>query len=92
MCRASTGKAYAVISDGQIRFLETGDENVFAYERTYEGQTLTVLCNFGSAEVPVADPLLKQRIKEGKVLISSVADPSEGEQLQPYEGTAWITC
>ena len=88
-------KEYPIISDGQIRFLETGNVNVIAYERTYEDQTLTVICNFGDRQVPVTDPLIAERIKSGTVLISSIARTeadagSEEAVIEPFEGTVWM--
>ena len=39
-------KAYPIIAEGGIRFLETGNERVLAYERSLNGQRLRVLCSF----------------------------------------------
>ena len=86
----SLRKEMPIISVGQIHFLETGNRNVIAYERTYEGKILTVICNFSNEKKVITDKVLKTRIKEGNVLISSVDKPSEGEVLGEYEGTAWL--
>ena len=79
----------AVISDGEIRFLESGDPEVLAYERTYEGRTLTVVCNFSAAEKEIADPDLARRMSCGTVLISSVGRTALSPALTPYEGTVF---
>ena len=43
-------KELPVIAEGEIRFLQTGAERVFAYERALGNQRLTVVCNFSPDE------------------------------------------
>ncbi|MBE5996278.1 MAG: alpha,alpha-phosphotrehalase [Lachnospiraceae bacterium] len=83
-------KEYDVISEGDIRFLDTGIPHVLAYERIFEGRTLTVVCNFGSEREVIDIPELAERMENGSVLISSTGREIPSSGLEPYEGTAYI--
>ena len=73
-------KDHEIIADGDIHFLETGTDDVIAYERTLGEEKLTVYCNLREYEVPFAD------LAEGEVLISNyAADELSDNMLKPYE-------
>ena len=79
-------KEYPIISDGDIRFLETGNEKVLAYERTLDGQTLTVLTNYSGESEPVAADLWA-RLQDGQVLVTNCgkgATPGPDPAAPPY--------
>ena len=82
-------KEYAIIAEGEIRFLETGNGRVFAYERSLDGQRLTVVCNFGGQNETASVAL-----NPGTVLLCN-GKPDQLERLQngaltlrPYEAFA----
>ena len=73
-------KDHEIIADGDIHFLETGTDDVIAYERTLGEEKLTVYCNLREYEVPFAD------LAEGEVMISNyAADELSDNMLKPYE-------
>ncbi len=76
----SLRKKYRVISEGEIRFLDTGNEKVLAYERTFEGQKLITVCNFSGDYEKIS-----LSIPEGEVLISNYEDGQKFGELRPYE-------
>lgn len=76
-------KEYPIISDGDIKFLETHNARVIAYERRLNDERLIVVCNFGGSEEKPGILL------EGKVLISNYEGTSG--TLRPYEAAAMIT-
>lgn len=79
-------KEYPIISDGDIRFLETGNEKVLAYERTLDGRTLTVVTNYSGEAEPVA-PDLWARLQDGQVLVTNCgrgAKPGPDPVAPPY--------
>ncbi|MBQ9521088.1 MAG: alpha,alpha-phosphotrehalase [Oscillospiraceae bacterium] len=82
-------KKYPIIAEGEVRFLDTGNGRVFAYERSLDGQRLTVVCNFsGQNETANVD------LNAGTLLLCNGA-PDQMERLQdgalalrPYEAFA----
>ena len=60
-------KEYEIIADGDIHFLETGTDDVIAYERTLGDEKLTAYCNLRGYEVPFAD------LAKGEILLSNYA-------------------
>lgn len=82
-------KDYPIIAEGEVRFLDTDNERVFAYERSLDGQRLTVVCNFsGQNEAANID------LKPGTLLLCNGA-PDQMERLEngtlalrPYEAFA----
>ena len=65
---------------GEYRSLEAGHEDVFAFERTLNGERLTVLLNFGGEGRAVGS------LAEGETLLSSLGDTPEGRaELRPHE-------
>ena len=73
-------KDHEIIADGDIRFLETGNDDVIAYERTLGDVKLTVYCNLRGYEVPFAD------LAKGEILLSNyAAGELKDSALKPYE-------
>ena len=80
-------KDYPVFVDGKFTLLLEDDENIFAYSRKNEENTMLVVCNFFDKEIPM--PLAKEC--EGmEVLISNYKDTSDMSVLRPYEARMYI--
>lgn len=79
-------KEYAVISEGDIHFLDTGKLPLIAYQRTKDQETLTVLCNFSDQELTMP---FREDLLEGTVLIQNYPLHNK-EKLKPYETIAWM--
>ncbi len=84
-------KEQPVIAEGGIRFLDTGSDRVFAYERTLEGQVLTVVCSF-STDTEEVSAQIADRLGRGTLLISNYKKPDRQQgsdgTLRPYEAAA----
>ena len=73
-------KDHEIIADGDIHFLETGTDDVIAYERTLGEEKLTVYCNLRGTEVPNAYSA------KGDILICNCAvEDVTDSTLKPYE-------
>ena len=71
-----------IVADGEIRFLDTGTDDVIAYERTLKGEKLTVVCNMRGFDVPA--PALAG-LEGRRLLISNYVNAKETGVLRPYE-------
>lgn len=71
-------KEYPVISEGTIKFLETGNENVLAYERRLNDEHLVVICNFSGKDETISGIAI-----HGEVLIGNYA--GSHKMMKPYE-------
>ena len=73
---------FRIIADGAVKFIDTGNAKVLAYERTLDGERLVVVCSFSGKEenLPV--------MLEGERIIGNYPDRSE--VLRPYEAVAVI--
>ena len=81
-------KETPVIVDGVFEMLLPDDEEIFAYRRTNDSQTLTVICNFYGNERSIDAASL---IPEGsKLLISNYADVTDANVLRPYEARMYL--
>lgn len=74
------------LSAGRYEPFETGNQNVFAYLRRHEHETLLVVLNFGSSPVDLGAAL-----PGGETLLSSVPSrlaggAGHGTTLRPHEG------
>ena len=79
-------KEHEIIADGDIRFLETGTDDVIAYERTLGDEKLTVYCNLRGHEVPFAD------LVKGEILITNyAAEELKDNALKPYEARVAVS-
>lgn len=84
-----------LVALGGIRFLETGNERVIAYERTLGGERLVVVCSFSDKKETVTDPALCALIRGGQVKIaadmntvSRYAGGTGEVTLEAFEGLA----
>ena len=77
-----------VIVDGSFELLLPNDEEIFAYHRKNDGQTLTVICNFYGNEREIDAASL---IPEGsQLLISNYAATEDINVLHPYEARMYL--
>ena len=80
----SLRKDHPVIADGTIKFLETGNDDVLAYEREGRGAHLVVICNFSAEERTV-----KGLEFQGEMLIGNWK--GSHKMLKPYEAVVlWV--
>ena len=80
-------KQYPIIAEGSIRFLETGNQAVLAYERKLENTLLTVVCNFSRMPQDTA-----VAVPKGRKLIGNYPDgPADSLTLRPYEAFAILS-
>lgn len=80
-------KEYPVFVDGRFQLLLENDENIFAYERKNEDQTLLVVCNFYGKTLQMP---LKDKWGNMELLLGNYSDMTEPEVLRPYEGRIYI--
>ena len=81
-------KEIPVIVDGAFCLLLPDDEEVFAYHRKNDEQTLTVLCNFYGNERTIDASAL---IPEGsRLLLSNYTDAEDTNVLRPYEARMYL--
>ena len=71
-----------IIAEGDIRFIEEDNPDVIAYERTWQGEQLTVLCNFRPTDVHLRH-LSLQDFADARKLLGNY--PGREECLRPYE-------
>ena len=71
-----------IIAEGDIRFIEEDNPDVIAYERTWQGEQLTVLCNFRPTDVHLRH-LSLQDFADAQKLLGNY--PDREECLRPYE-------
>jgi len=77
-------KKYAVISDGDISFLDSGNEKVFTFERRLEDKTLAVFLSFSSETEKIS-----LKIPAGEILIGNYDNvPEKPDLLRPFEAVA----
>ena len=71
-----------IIAEGDIRCIEEDNPDVIAYERTWQGEQMTVLCNFRPTAVPLRH-LSLQDFADARKLLGNY--PDQEECLRPYE-------
>ena len=71
-----------IIAEGDIRCIKEDNPNVIAYERTWQGEQLTVLCNFRPTAVHLRH-LSLQDFADAQKLLGNY--PGREECLRPYE-------
>ncbi len=85
-------KEYPIIQLGEYQLINEEDSAVYSYLRTYQDETLLVLCSFSKDKVNVRVPqeLLE---KEAAMLISNYSDtatqPIVEMPLRPYEAVVY---
>ena len=75
-----------VVCRGDFTLLMPQDEQVFAYTRQYEGETLLVACNF-SGKTAALDDAAKTR---GKRLLGNYPDAGDAGALRPWETRVYL--
>ena len=81
-------KKTPVMVDGAFEMLLPEDEEIFAYRRTDDSQTLTVICNFYGNERRIdADSLVP---KGSRLLLSNYKDMEGADLLRPYEARMYL--
>jgi oligo-1,6-glucosidase len=88
-------KEHPVIVYGNYEALLPRDKRVFAFRRTFEGQSLLVLCNFTGDEITDLDlarlGAANPGAGPGELLIANYgAAELSAARLLPYEGRAWL--
>ncbi|MDO4911724.1 MAG: alpha,alpha-phosphotrehalase [Corynebacterium sp.] len=83
-------KEHDVIALGDVTPLLKDDTHIFAYQRHYEGRTLTVVANFYGYDVERPD--LSQELAGAELLLGNYekADAA-ASTLRPYEFQAWLS-
>lgn len=78
-------KMYPIISEGNIKEILKENNNVLAYERTFENKKLIVICNFYENELSIS--LNNYDLTNSEVLISNYDDFKVRSyiNLRPYE-------
>lgn len=74
-----------LIKFGSFEEIDPDDQEVYAYRRHYQGQTLLVISSFTSKDISRSYP----EEKTGKLIISNYHD-DQGEKLRPYESKAYM--
>lgn len=74
-------KQSPIVRDGEFTLLWPEDERIFAYRREYQGQTLSVLCNFSKEITSLPEPAAAR----GEVLFSNYTPPHTDGVLAPFE-------
>lgn len=75
-------REYNIVTHGDYTLLLPDHPSIFAYERRWNGQRLTVICSFSEQELTeeCLAPLCT-----GKLLLSNYPSSAGSEVLQPYE-------
>ncbi|MFB1081607.1 alpha-glucosidase [Jeotgalibacillus sp. JSM ZJ347] len=81
-------KEMDIISEGKFKLLMRNDEDIFAYERQGQGESLIVLCNFSTDKVKI-DQSIIDRIEDASLVISNADDSVGREWLGPYEASVY---
>jgi trehalose-6-phosphate hydrolase len=85
-------KAHPIFTQGDYQELLTGHEQIWAYARRANGQTLLVVSNFYGEPVEFALPAELQAA-EGRLLLGNYPDsPAQPQScmLRPYESLIWL--
>ena len=84
-------KQYDVIVYGKYELIDKDNPQIYAYTRTWEGQTLLVICNF--SEIPAEFQFPQElKIKSKKILAANyeVCGTDSSCRLQPYEARVYL--
>ncbi|MNU60451.1 Trehalose-6-phosphate hydrolase [compost metagenome] len=85
-------KAHPIFTQGDYQELLAGNEQIWAYTRSANGQTLLVVSNFYGEPVEFALPAELQT-GEGRLLLGNYPDSPARPQsceLRPYESLIWL--
>ena len=83
-------KAYPIIVYGDYTLLLPDDEQIFAYQRTLEGQKLLVLCNY-SGEKTKQVSLKEWGMEKAQLFLSNIpVNADVSFSLEPYEARVYL--
>ncbi|MBR5382467.1 MAG: alpha-glucosidase C-terminal domain-containing protein, partial [Clostridia bacterium] len=83
-------KAYPIIVYGDYTLLLSDDEQIFAYQRTLEGQKLLVLCNY-SGDRTKQVRLQDWEMEKAQLLLSNMpVNQDISFSLEPYEARVYL--
>ena len=83
-------KAYPIIVYGDYTLLLPDDEQIFAYQRTFEGQKLLVLCNY-SGDRTKQVCLREWGMEDAQLLLSNMPVNADSSfSLEPYEARVYL--
>ncbi|MHC5373074.1 glycoside hydrolase family 13 protein [Enterococcus sp. LJL120] len=89
----SLRKEYPIIQMGDYQLINDNDSAVYSYLRTYQGETLLVLCSFSKEKVNVTVPQ-ELILKDAQLLIHNYSDvakkPTATMPLRPYEALVYL--
>jgi len=77
-----------LIAYGTFKLIDDDHPDLFAYQRSYQGTTVTVLCNFHNSSIS-----LTGSFKDEKLLLSNYSDSNitHGLNLRPYESIVLLS-
>ena len=77
-----------LIASGTFKLIHDDHPDLFAYQRSYQGTTITVLCNFHNSSIS-----LTGLFKDEKLLLSNYSDSNitHGLNLRPYESIVLLS-
>ncbi len=80
-------KELDIITYGDYRLLLAEHPSIFAYERRWNGQTLTVICSF--SEETLTESAIAP-LCQGELLLSNYSTPQDAQVLHPYEARIYL--
>lgn len=84
----SLRKELDIITHGDYTLLLPDHPAIFAYERRWNGQRLTVICSFSEHDLTDASIL---PLCTGELLLSNYAPADTTVHLRPYEARVYLT-
>ncbi len=80
-------KEYDIFVDGDFTLLLEEDENIFAYQRKNDKQTMLVICNFFDQTIKMP---LEEKCSDMKMLIGNYDKIEDASILRPYEARIYV--
>lgn len=77
-------KQYPTIIYGDYQQLEKEHPSIYSYRRSYQGQTIVVICNYDKEQQVLNDSLI-----QGKLILSNYEDDL-GTTMRSYEAKAYL--
>ena len=84
----SLRKQLEIVIRGDYHLLLPEHPELFAYERRWEGETLTVLCSFSASPVTESAVLPLCR---GRMLLGNYSAPTDASLFRPYEARVYLS-
>ncbi len=80
-------KEYDIFVEGDFTLLLEEDENIFAYQRKNDKQTMLVICNFFDQTIKMP---LEEKCSDMKMLIGNYDKIEDASILRPYEARIYV--